>query len=116
MSRFPRALVVMASMCWSCPALPHTAWLEPVDCSDTACHRFRVVFGGHGGELAYPLEKVRTVSALGADSRRLDVRRKVRDGAMLIEVNGHPVMLLMHFDNGIYTRTADGRMINRPMS
>jgi nickel transport protein len=75
-----------------------------------------VVFGGHAGELAYPVEKVRTVSAIGPDARRLGVKRSESHGALLVEVDGNPVMLLMHFDNGIYTRTADGRIINRPMS
>jgi len=101
---------------WSCPLFSHTAWLVPVDCDPAACSQYQVVFGGHDGELDYPVEKVKTITAIGADGSPMTVRRATRDGAVHIEVGGAPALLLMHFDNGIYTRTADGRTVNAPMS
>lgn len=116
MTKHSKILVASAVILWSSSAFSHTAWLVPVNCGQAVCNQYQVVFGGHDGELNYPPEKVKTISAIGPDATPLTVWRTIKDGAMLIRVAGSPAMLLMHFDNGIYTRTADGRLINKPMS
>lgn len=116
MTKCSMTLVASAVLLWSSPTSSHTAWLMPVEDEQAARNEYKVVFGGHHGELDYPVEKVKTISAIGADAVPLTVWRTTKDGATLIRMDDSPAMLLMHFDNGIYTRTADGESVNRPMS
>jgi len=110
------ALAASVAMLCSSGAHAHTAWLRPVACEGGRAHCYQVVFGGHRGELEYPSTKVGTVSAFAADGSPLPVTRSERGGAVEVAVAAKPGLLLLYFDNGIYTRTADGRLLNQPMS
>jgi nickel transport protein len=102
---------------WSSSAFSHTAWLVPVESGLKDSTQYQVNFGGHAGKLeSYPAEKVKTIEAIGSNSDSLTVWRTMNDDHMQVRVDGKPAMLLMHFDNGIYTRTADGESVNMPMS
>lgn len=116
MTKYAKTLAVVAAMVWPFAAQSHTAWFVPSESMRAVHKHFRVVFGGHNGELDYPPEKVKSISAIGEDAAPLPFWRTTQDGVVLIRVDESPAMLLMHFDNGIYTRTTDGRSIHRPMS
>ena len=102
------ALVVACSV-----ASAHTVWLR----QDTAQpSQFRVEFGGHAGAIdPYKAEKVREVSAVDADGKTLLVTKSGPNDAVRLAVDGKPVMVLVHFDNGIHTKKATGPSIPQPM-
>lgn len=94
-------------------AAAHTAWLEP----DAGA--YRVLYGGHAGEiLSYPAEKLISVTAYDANGAPVAVRRE--DGAnedgVRIHPQGEAAVLLLHFDNGIWSKPDGGRSINLPMN
>lgn len=92
----------------------HTAWLEPVTGAQGA---WRVLFGGHEGKTeAYPPEKLKSVEAFSTDGTALQIERTDRADGVRIQPQGDAVVLLLHFDNGIYSRPEGGRSVNKPMS
>lgn len=115
-----RKLITIASslgLLWCSSALAHTAWLVPVKSGSTNSAQFQVYFGGHAGKLeSYPAEKVRSIDAIDSNGNPLTVWRTMQDDKMQVRVDGNPALLLMHFNNGIYTRTAQGESVNMPMS
>ncbi|MGC3987674.1 MAG: DUF4198 domain-containing protein [Pseudorhodoferax sp.] len=79
-------------------AQAHDAWIEP------AAGGFSVVFG-HDGKLEAALpSKVLQAQAIGAAGQALALRR---DGLQLA-VDGQPSLLLLHYDNGFWSRTPEG--------
>lgn len=115
-----RQLTIIASslgLLWCSSAMAHTAWLVPVESGSSNSAQFQVYFGGHAGKLeGYPAEKVRAIDAIDASGNPLTVWRTMQDDNMQVRVDGNPALLLMHFNNGIYTRTAEGESVNMPMS
>ncbi|WP_416879234.1 DUF4198 domain-containing protein [Litorimonas sp.] len=105
------------ALLWAPSALSHTAWLVPVESGLTEMAQFQVYFGGHEGKLeGYPAGKVKDIRAMDAEGNELTVWRTYDDDDMQVSVEGSPALLLLHFDNGIYTRTLDGESVNIPMS
>lgn len=92
----------------------HTAWLEPVA---DAPNEFVLLFGGHEGKLeSYAAEKLKTVDAWDANGKPVEVTRAVRDGAVRVRANAAPALLAVHFDNGIWSRGADGKSVQKPVN
>ena len=105
------------TLLWCPSAFSHTAWFVPVENGLTDTAQYQIYFGGHEGKLeGYSAEKVKTISAIDVNGAPLTVWRTMDDDKMQIRAEGMPAMLLMHFDNGIYTRTAEGDSVNVPMS
>lgn len=105
---------VAGLMAISTAATAHIVWLrrEP-----SPPNTFLMLFGGHAGALSpYQLSKLRTVSAMDANGGDLAVTRSGGDDALRLQVEGSPVMLAVHYDNGIYSRTADGPSTQGPMT
>lgn len=94
-------------------ASAHTVWLRQ-DMAQPS--QFRVEFGGHAGAIdPYPADKVKDVSAVDADGKPLAVAKSGSDNAVRLSVDGTPVMVLVHFDNGIHTKTGSGPSVPKPM-
>lgn len=98
----------------SSAAVAHTVWLTPEPGSDNT---FRVMFGGHAGALEpYDAAKLKQVTALDAHGRTLPVQQSGGDSQVRLEVEGKPVMVAVHFDNGIHTRRSNGPGVEKPMN
>jgi nickel transport protein len=105
------------SLLWCSPAFSHTAWLVSVKSDTKDSAQYQVYFGGHEGKLeSYPAEKVKDIKAIDEKGEPLTVWRTMQDNEMQVRTDNIPAILLMHFDNGIYTRNADGESVNVPMS
>ncbi len=107
-------LIALGLLAVSSAALAHTAWLEAVP---GQAGTYRVFFGGHAGKLEkLDPAKARTVDAINAKGRKLNVSRTIDGDGMLVKVAGKPALITMHYDNGIHTRTATGPSIPKPMN
>lgn len=94
-------------------AAAHTAWLEPVA---GVQNEYVLLFGGHEGKLeSYAADKLKTVEAWDASGKPVGVTRAVREGAVRVMTSGSPVLLAVHFDNGIWSRGADGKSVEKPV-
>lgn len=95
------------------PAAAHTVWLVP----ETSGSGWHVLFGGHGGQTnPYPAEKLKTVSALGADGKALRITRRTAADGVHLTVSGRPSLILAHYDNGIHTTRSNGPAVEKPMN
>jgi nickel transport protein len=112
-----RSLIVIATALngFTASALAHTVWLEPVEQSTAD---YRVLFGGHAGKLeSYNPQKLKSVEATDKQGKKLTVTQKVAaDGVRVHVAGGAPVLIAMHFDNGIHTRTESGPSVEKPMN
>ncbi len=105
--------LVLALLLAAVPAArAHTVWLEPGGGAE-----YLVRFGGHGGALeTYSPEKLVAVMALAADGTPAQAVRIDGGDGVRLRVEGEPALLALHFDNGYWSRTADGASVNRPMT
>jgi len=93
--------------------LAHTAWLEPAGGDG----QYRVVFGGHEGKTEpYAASKVGAVSAFATNGAALAVERRDTADGVQLQVGGKAAVLLMRFDNGIWSKPDGGRSVNKPMN
>lgn len=93
-------------------ARAHTVWLEPGDGAE-----FLVRFGGHAGVLEnYSPDKLIEVRAVAADGAALAMDRTDGAEGVRLRVRGEPALMALHFDNGYWSKTADGASVNRPMT
>lgn len=93
-------------------ARAHTVWLDDAG----APGRFALQFGGHAGKTEpYDAGKLRGVRAYDAAGRTLPVTRQDKDGRVHFMVDGASLVTVA-FDNGYWSRTSDGRSVNRPMT
>ncbi|CAL94835.1 DUF4198 domain-containing protein [Azoarcus olearius] len=108
------ALAALLCAALAGPAAAHTVWLE----ADSArAGDYLVRFGGHADKLeSYPAEKLGAVHAYDAAGAPLAVQRE--DGAEGVRVRaaGAPVLLTASYDNGYWSKTANGKSINKPMN
>lgn len=94
-------------------ALAHTAWLA----SAGSDGQYRVVFGGHEGKTEpYAASKVGAISAFAADGATLAVERHDTPDGVKLQIGGKAAVLLMSFDNGIWSKPDGGRSVNKPMN
>jgi nickel transport protein len=108
-------LVITVAVVFSGVVSAHTVWLESVD---GQLNEFRVLFGGHAGKLeTYDPEKLKTIDAKAADGKALSVEKKIDKDGVVLHVDGKPVLIAMHFDNGIFSYVGDSkRSIPKPMN
>jgi nickel transport protein len=107
-------LLLLGATCLVPHAFAHTVWIEPVGESPG---EYRVLFGGHAGKLEkYDAQKLKSVTATDAAGRELVVTRSVTPEGVRLRVQGTPAMVLIHFDNGIHTRSASGPSVEKPMN
>lgn len=107
----PRALLAALLFVTAPGVFAHTAWLD-----STGPGAYRVLFGGHGGPQDvedYPAEKLGEVQAFDADGKALKVERGTSAPVQITAPRA--AVLLLHFDNGFWSRAAEGS-VNRPMN
>ena len=113
MKQFAIPLVAVAAMAvTTSAAIAHTAWFE----RDGQAPVWRLMFGGHHGvtEPATP-SRLMEVTAVDARGRPLRTTRTVSGADVRIAVAGQPVMLTLHYDNGMHSRTGTGPSVELPM-
>lgn len=113
--RFAAGVVGLLAMLAGLPAaVAHMMWLEPAG----ADGEYRVLFGGHAGRTEpYPAAKVGAIQAWDAKGRVLDVRRQDLPGEQGVRVSAAGAVLLVgSFDNGYWSKGADGKSRNVPMT
>jgi nickel transport protein len=90
-------------------ALAHDVWVQP---QAQAQGQGLVVLYGHADKQdAYDHLKLKTLTALDAQGQALPVRRLPaagKDAPLAVQVEGRPVLALMVFDDGFWTKTEDG--------
>jgi len=91
----------------------HTVWIEPA----ARAGEYRVMLGGHEGKSqSYSPEKLKSVAAIDAQGGALKVVRRPTADGVVLRVAQTPVLIAVHFDNGIYTRGASGPSVEKPMN
>ncbi|HVR50245.1 MAG TPA: DUF4198 domain-containing protein, partial [Pseudorhodoferax sp.] len=90
-------------------ALAHDVWVQP---QAQAQGQGLVVLYGHADKQdAYDHLKLKTLTALDAQGQALPVHRLPaagKDAPLAVQVEGRPVLALMVFDDGFWTKTEDG--------
>lgn len=111
MSKFLISLLL--ALC-TLPVAAHTVWLER---SAAVQGQFLVHFGGHAGKLdAYLPERVSAVVALDDASQPLAIERVDSADQVRLRVPRTCVLIGLHYDNGIYSRTGSGPSVPKPMN
>lgn len=114
MRKFTHSTLAALLLALSSGVSAHTVWLEPEASQDNV---YRVFFGGHAGALeAYDPQKLISVEAYDTAGATVSVTRNVTADGVLIETGANPALFVVHFHNGIHTRDAQGRSIERRMS
>jgi nickel transport protein len=94
-------------------AQAHTAQIEP-----DGPNRFAVQFWGHGGRTEpYATSKVRSVTAFDARGGAVSVSTAVgADGVVRATTAAPAAVVLLTFDNGIWSRAEGGKSEEKPMN
>jgi uncharacterized GH25 family protein len=93
-------------------AQAHNVWLEP-----DAEGAYTVQFGGHEGKLeSFSLDKLKTVHAYDRRGRDIAVHIQPAPGGAKVIPTRQPAMLAAYFENGYFSKTASGPMVNKPMN
>jgi nickel transport protein len=93
-------------------ASAHNVWLEP-----DAGGGYLVQFGGHEGQLeSYPADKFKSVQAFDRRGRKIDVAVEPRADGVRVKPERQAALLAAHFDNGFFSKTEGGTMVNQPMT
>lgn len=83
-------------------AFAHDAWVEP----GNGAYSVRY---GHGDKVeSYVPEKVKALSAVSAEGATLPVTIEKTGDSVRATVKGQAAIVMLHFDNGVWTKTADG--------
>lgn len=92
----------------------HTVWLE----ADKAhAGDYLVMFGGHAGKTeSYPADKLGAVAAVDAAGKPVALRREDGAGGVRLSPAAAPALIAVSFDNGYWSKGADGRSVNKPMN
>ena len=108
-----KGFVAIAALTMACMAGAHTVWLVPT----ATAGDYRVMFGGHEGKVeGYAPAKLKEVIAYSATGKMLPVTRRIDSPeSVIVHVAGTAAMITVHFDNGIYSTTPEGRSVNTPM-
>ena len=90
----------------------HNVWLEP-----DARGAYTVQFGGHEGQLEqFPFDKLKSVHAYDRRGREIGVEVLPAPGGAKVIPQRQPAMLAAAFDNGYFSKTDTGPMVNKPMN
>jgi nickel transport protein len=96
------------------PVLAHTAWLEEDPATPGV---YRVLFGGHAGQLeTLQPEKITSVDAYAADGSSVALERADGASGSRLTPSDNAVLIAMTYDNGIWARDPMGRSINQPLT
>jgi nickel transport protein len=96
------------------PVLAHTAWLEEDPATPGV---YRVLFGGHAGQLeTLQPEKITSVDAYAADGSAVALDRADGASGSRVTPAGSAVLIALSYDNGVWTRDPMGRSINQPLT
>lgn len=109
--RFPLATAACALALAMGTAQAHNVWLVP-----DAQGAYLVQFGGHEGKLEeVQADKLTSVTAYDRRGRRIDVSTKAAADGVRVTPTREPAMLAAEFDNGFFSKTDSGPMVNKPM-
>lgn len=93
-------------------AQAHNVWLEA-----DASGGYLVQFGGHEGQLeTYPADKLKSVQAFDRRGRKIDVAVEPKPDGVRVKPERQAALLAAHFDNGFFSKTEGGTMVNKPMT
>ncbi|WP_225780902.1 DUF4198 domain-containing protein [Xenophilus sp. Marseille-Q4582] len=93
-------------------AQAHNVWLMP-----EADGSYLVQFGGHQGRLeAYPAEKLTSVAAYDTRAHPIAVQSRTTAQGVKVRPEGKAALLVAAFDNGYFSGTDAGPLVNRPMN
>jgi nickel transport protein len=96
---------VMTLQAWA-----HDVWLEPAE------NGMRLVFGHPGEPEPYDPARVQEAYGIGKDGERQTLWSQVRDGEMTLRPASGTAVIIVDFDHGVWTETADEESVNRPKS
>lgn len=92
-------------------AQAHNVWLVP-----DANGAYLVQFGGHEGKLEeYSSDKLKAVTAYDRRGRKIDVSTAAAANGVRVKPAREPALLAAEFDNGFFSKTDTGPMVNKPM-
>jgi nickel transport protein len=107
-------LVLMLVAAGGGPVLAHTAWLEEDPATPGV---YRVLFGGHAGQLEnLQPEKITSVDAYAADGSSVALERADGASGSRLTPADTAVLIALAYDNGIWARDPMGRSINQPLT
>lgn len=97
-----KPIFLMGALMLACAqASAHDAWIEPA--GDGYAVRY-----GHEKAEAYDPAKVKMLAAHAADGASLPLERRTESDGLRFTVRGKPALLALHFDNGFWSKTAEG--------
>lgn len=107
--------VALGAIVWAqtlAAAYAHNVWLEP-----DSNGAYIVQFGGHEGKLeTFSFDKLKSVHAYDRRGRDVAVQIQPASGGAKVIPAQQPAMLAAYFENGYFSKTPNGPMINRPMT
>ena len=96
------------------PVLAHTAWLEEDPATPGV---YRVLFGGHAGQLeTLQPEKITSVDAYAANGSTVALDRADGASGSRLTPSDEAVLIALTYDNSIWARDPIGRSINQPLT
>jgi nickel transport protein len=92
------------------PAVAHGVWIAE------RWGELALVYGHGADDDPYKPEKVAMVRAFGETGAEVPVRVEPAGTRARLGIEGEPAVVVVDFDNGIYTERADGSWVNEPKS
>lgn len=109
-----RSLLALAALTLGGSAHAHTVWLEA---DKVRSGDFLVRFGGHAGKSdTYDAARLGAAAAFDAAGSPLALQRESGSGGVRLTPSAAPAVMTLSFDNGIWSKAAGGRSINKPMT
>jgi nickel transport protein len=91
------------------PVWAHDVWLEPVGKSD-----MKLIFGHPGDPEPYDPSHARDVYGIGKDGKRQKLGSHVHGGELMLRPAADTAVIVVDFDHGVWTETADEESVNKP--
>lgn len=104
--RIMRSLGIVLSTMFAASAIAHDVWFEPH--GDT----HRLVYGHPGEPEPYDPAKTRSVTGIGSDGKRFEIRTHVSDQHLIADIPANVSLVATDFDNGFWTETQDEKHVN----
>ena len=102
-----------ASLLHAGSSAAHTVWLQP----DTTAGVWRVYFGGHAGKIeSYPAFRLKSAEAFDSKGKPVGLQRTDAEDGVRLKPGKEVALIAMHYDNGIWSRTPEGRSVDKPMN
>lgn len=90
------------------PAWAHDVWLEPMG------NHMKLVFGHPGDLEPYDPGNAREVYGITRDGKRQKLKSHVHGGELMLGTAGDTAVIVVDFDHGVWTETADEESVNKP--